>query len=195
MKKLLLVSLLFVTGVAVHAQGTFTFANNSATRVTNGVGTTAPNTGAAGATVAVYFSSNTNLVTAQDRSGLQINLGAVTNTLSAAAAGLFIGGTRTIPGVPEQGNVAMQIRAWTGAFADYEAAFAAAQGGDGSIYLGESRVFLVTALGGPGGTPTPGIFSAGRLNAFTVQPLIPEPSSIALGLLGLGAIALFRRRK
>jgi MYXO-CTERM domain-containing protein len=31
------------------------------------------------------------------------------------------------------------------------------------------------------------------LQAFTVG--VPEPSSIALGLLGLGAIVLFRRRK
>jgi hypothetical protein len=190
MKKLLLIALVVVAGATVHAQGLFTYNNNLATRITNGPGSPAPGTPAAGVTVAVYYSGNTNLVTAQDRSGLQINLGAVTNT---TANGSIIGGERSVPGLPEGSEVAFQLRAWTGAFATYEDAFAAALG-NSSILVGESRVFMVVDLGGPGGTPTPAIFGVNRLNSFTVQP-IPEPSSIALGLLGLGAIALFRRRK
>ena len=192
MKKLLLTALLVVVGVSLHAQGTFTYNNNAATRITNGPGSPAPGTPAAGVNVAVYFSSNTNLVTTQDRSGLAINPGAITNT---TANGSIIAGERTIPGAPEGAFIAFQLRAWSGAFASYEAALTAATSGNSSILLGESRIFVLGPLGGPA-VPTlpPAIFGTGKLNAFTVQP-VPEPSSIALGLLGLGAIALFRRRK
>ena len=47
---------------------------------------------------------------------------------------------------------------------------------------------LTPVLPGLGLVTTPDV-------GFEIAPVVPEPSSIALGLLGLGAIALFRRRK
>lgn len=187
MKKLFIASLLLVTGVFAHAQGTFTMNNSTATRITNAV----TSVGAVGVNVAVYYSANTNLVTSQDDSGLAIAANSRTNTI---ANGTFIGGTRNIPDIAGPGfGAAFQVRAWSGAFATYEDAYAAAQL-DGVTLVGKSVVFHMPTLGG-GATPAQSIFGANKLNQFNVAPVVPEPSSIALGLLGLGAIALFRRRK
>src|SRR6185503_14251794 len=90
--------LLFVTSLAVcagaYAQGTITFNNSAALKITNGFNTSMPGTGAAGVTVALYFSTDTNA----SANSLAIASTFVTNTLSGANAGLFIGGTRALPG-------------------------------------------------------------------------------------------------
>jgi len=182
MKKLLLTIATVALAVSLHAQGTVTFNNSSATKITNSVTGQA----AAGVNVGLYYSSNLGAT----RNSLTLEPGAVTNTLSGASAGLFIGSTRTISTVPANGTIVMQLRAWSGAFGSYEAALA---GGSAADMFGESPLFTVGPLGG-GTTPTPSITGVGKLTAFTVAP-VPEPSSIALGLLGLGAVALFRRRK
>lgn len=181
MKKLLLTIAAVALAVTVHAQGTLTYNNSSATKISNNVGQAAANIH-----VGLYYSADTNAA----RNSLTLEAGAVTNTLSGASAGLFIGSTRTISTVPANGFIVMQLRAWSNAAGTYEAALAANAAGD---YFGESGLFVVGPLGG-GTTPTPSITGAGKLAPFTVAP-IPEPSSIALGLLGLGAVALFRRRK
>jgi len=62
-----------------------------------------------------------------------------------------------------------------------------------SSQLRGSQTFTSQPLGGPNGAnpafPTPG------LTGFTGFTLVPEPSTYALGMLGLGALALMRRRK
>jgi len=87
-----------------------------------------------------------------------------------------------------------QLRAWSVAGgANWNTALAASAANPLEIALGSSTIGTVT----PGSTPPAPLFgtAAGLLNrGFEIKP-VPEPSSIALGLLGLGAIALFRRRK
>lgn len=186
MKKLLIASLVLVASIVANAQGTFTMNNSSATRITNALTSMG-----ASVNVAVYYSANTNLIAIQDDSSLVIAANSRTNTL---ASGQFVGGTRFIPDIAGPGNpAAFQVRAWSGAFTTYEDALAAAQV-DGVTLVGKSVIFHMPTLGG-GLTAAQSIFGANKLNAFTVAPSVPEPSSIALGLLGLGAIALFRRRK
>jgi len=187
MKKLLFAFAFVAACIGVQAQGTITFNNSAALKITNGVGSPSVGQGAAGATVALYFSTDTN----SPASGLAISTAFITNTLSGANAGLFIGGTRALPGVAGAVVILAQIRAWTGAFATYEDAVTASS--DGVTHIGVSQLFTLQ-LGG-NGFPTASLTAPGKLNAFTIAPGIPEPSSIALGLLGLGAIALFRRRK
>lgn len=193
MKKILFASLFLVTGILLHGQGTITMNNNSATRITNAV----TSVGAVGVNVAVYFSANTNLVTSQSDASLVM----ATNTrILTVANGNFIGSTRVIrdetgAGIDGGNPAAFQVRAWSGAFATYEEAYASALV-DGVTLVGKSVVFHMNTLGGgPGNVPTQAIFGANKLNQFNIAPVVPEPSSIALGLLGLGAIALFRRRK
>jgi hypothetical protein len=87
-----------------------------------------------------------------------------------------------------------QIRAWSVAGgANWNTALAAAAANPLEIALGWSAVGTVT----PGSTPpaplfgtTPGLLTRG----FQIGGVIPEPSSIALGLLGLGTLLVFRRR-
>lgn len=80
------------------------------------------------------------------------------------------------------GPVSLQVRAWAGTFASYEDAVAA--GGR----TGFSNILRLTATGFPPATPP-------NLTGLQGFQLVPEPSTIALGVLGLGSLLLFRRRK
>lgn len=177
MKKLLLLTTLVLAAMVSHAQqGAVTFANNAGTALrANGTNVTA--------TVALYGSTSTNL--ASDSTLTQI--GATANTF---APGLFSGGARNI-GNPGD-LVTLQVRAWTGGFATWDLAQAAALANP-NVYVTVVRPMWEQITGG-GTNPTQPITGAGRFAGATLEP-VPEPSSIALGLLGLGAIVLFRRRK
>ena len=176
MKKLLLLTTLVLTAIVSHGQ-TVTFANNSGAPI-RAFGTNVS------ATVALYGSTATGL--ASDSTLTQI--GATANTF---APGLFSAGARNI-GTTEGATVTLQVRAWTGGFATWELASAAALANQ-NVFVTMVRPMWEQAVGG-GTLPTPPITGAGRFTGATLSP-VPEPSSIALGLLGLGAIVLFRRRK
>jgi hypothetical protein len=88
----------------------------------------------------------------------------------------------TVTGVQAGESARFVVRAW--------------QGGTGyadATYKGQSQIFTVDALGGtpPGGGLPVATPTLDNLSAFT---LVPEPSTIALGVLGAAAL-LFRRRK
>jgi len=177
MKKLLLITTLVASALVSYAQqGAVTFANSAGTALrANGTNINAR--------VALYGSTATGL--SSDTSLTQI--GNVTNTF---IPGVFIGGTRFI-GNPGD-TVTLQVRAWTGSFATWELANAAALA-DQSVFVTVVRPMWTQTVGG-GTNPSQPITGAGRFGGATLEP-VPEPSSIALGLLGLGAIVLFRRRK
>jgi MYXO-CTERM domain-containing protein len=180
MKKLLLtLSIVCAAGVA-FGQGQIGFGNATATAITNvATGNKAVTT----TRVGFYANATTNVTSLSPG---WVNAGGFTNL---AAPGVFLGGNRTLGGFPAGTPVAVQVRAWltTAAFSDYEAALS----GEGSGAFGASVIMIINPAVSP--TPIPQI-SANGLRPFTIQP-VPEPSSIALGLLGLGAIALFRRRR
>jgi len=97
------------------------------------------------------------------------------------ANGLFSGGARTIDGVAGGSSADLQV---------------SVSNADGSI-TGVSGVISVT-LGGGGTPPAPPAalsgLSAFEVTAGAVTPVIPEPSTVLLALVG-GAALLFRRRK
>jgi hypothetical protein len=93
--------------------------------------------------------------------------------LSGAGAGYFLGGTVTVDGLAGGSSAFAQV----------------SYAGNGQV--GATDVIGVT-LGGPGTPPTPPSNLTG-LNAVQLA-LVPEPSTILLGLLGAAAM-LFRRRK
>jgi len=190
MKKLILTASLMVVAVAAFGQGQLIMNNAGPTRLFLDSNRDGATNGepfwAAGPTsqVAVYGLTGNGA----SEGSLVLQTTAMTNLFSP---GLFAGGTRslTIPAGP----ATVQVRAWSGAFPSYEAAQAAALGGDPSVVTGRSNPLNITLTLAP--TPPPSLVSAG-LNQFGVSPaVVPEPSSIALGLLGLGAVVLFRRRK
>jgi len=192
MKSLLLTFVLLAACLGTYAQGTITFNNSAALKITNGFTLT----GAAGVRVALYWSADTNA----SPGSLAIATAFVTNTLSGANAGLFIGGPRALPGAVGGQIILAQIRAWSGGalipgpFATYEDAVTAANS-DFTTIFGGSQLFTLQ-LGG-NGFPTASLTAPGKMNAFYIFPALidPEPSTVELGVLGLGIAALFHRRK
>jgi hypothetical protein len=186
MKKLLLLACSMLAAVGVYAQGTVNFANgaagvNAPINVDVPGGSPAPVSTANGPWLAMLYAGPAGTLE-----------GALTSTIVSGSPsalgttpGYVLGGARTITGIPSGTAAVLQIRAWRSDLGGtYEAALAA-QGGN---YVGRSAPITVTLGGGP--TPTPNMTG---LASFVIP--VPEPSSIALGLLGLGAIALIRRKK
>jgi hypothetical protein len=102
------------------------------------------------------------------------------------------GGTRTLDGVAGGSQATVQIRAWSASLGQtWDAALNAWRSGAPGV-LGGSGVFNI-----PTGNPPLVAPSAltGVNPGFFLNP-VPEPSTIALGILGgLGTLLLFRRRK
>jgi len=118
---------------------------------------------------------------------------------SAANAGRFAGtGVNAVisdvrPGTTDRGT--FQVRVWDnkgGTITSWDAAVAAFQRGGEAI--GYSDLFTVpwslTQIGGLG-TPS----NLEGLRSFNLFTVVPEPSVIALGVLGAGCLFLLRRRK
>jgi hypothetical protein len=98
------------------------------------------------------------------------------------AAGLIVSTVVTVPGVAGGGSGVAQMVAWdnsTGATWDE------------ATIRGMSEIIPISGLGAPGGATPPNSVGLTSFNLFVV----PEPSTIALGVLGLGALLVFRRRK
>jgi MYXO-CTERM domain-containing protein len=93
-------------------------------------------------------------------------------------AGFFNGVTATVPGVAPGGNAIVEVRLM----------------GPGG-FTQTFGPFTATGLGGdnPSGGPplTPPNLAMGN----TALQVVPEPTTLALGALGLGALLLIRRRK
>lgn len=145
------------------AQGTFIFNNSSQTAIrTNFTGQLA-----SGLKVALYFSTDTNTAYPHQ---LILNPHAVTNLAGGLLAGRFVGGIRSIPGVPTGSYVMAQVRAWDPSYGhdSWEAA-------GGFTYCrqyvvkGASPLFLLGPLGNGASN------AVLNMPAFTVgQSLAPE---------------------
>ena len=99
------------------------------------------------------------------------------------ASGVISGGAVSVNGTSSGQQVWVQVRAWlTSAGASYDAALAAG---------GAVGVSNAIQIGLGGGTLPPSYLTG--LQPFAIVA-VPEPSTIALGLLGLGAL-MIRRRK
>jgi hypothetical protein len=198
MKKLLLLATLLGVTASAFAQGTIRFANTGSPAGfdfrlwTNNATLTASNlmSGAGRYRIGLYGSS--------DSSASEGSLTLIASVLNSPAAGIFSGGDpyRVPNGYAASTPFRFQLRAWSVAGgASYEEATTASLLDPLNIALGKSDLGLVT-LGG-GTVQQAALFgtSVGQLSrGFEIKP-VPEPSSIALGLLGLGAIAMFRRKK
>jgi len=82
-------------------------------------------------------------------------------------------------------SIAVVERAWKATFASYSAAKAAGTG------WGQSAPITITS-GNPAGSPPTTPADISGISSFKLN--VPEPSTIALGLLGAGALALRRRK-
>jgi hypothetical protein len=198
MKKLLLLAACLGCVTGVFAQGTVVFNNNGSTNfrlTTNNASRTQAGL-MSGAQYRIGLYGSTDLTAAEGSLALLLM---TTNPAPAAAAGLFNGGSAaSVPGIAAGTTIRFQLRGWSlFAGANYGAALLAQANDPINVATGTSPIGTTTLGGGtvlPGAlfstAGTPGLLTGG----FEIAP-VPEPSSIALGLLGLGAIALFRRRK
>ena len=177
MKKLVCVLAAVAFAGTAFGQGTLIYANSAASLInTNNPLGRAP----IGTHTALYYS--TDLGAAE--SALTLNADATRDITSIP--GQFNGGTRTLAGVGA-GTILAQVRAWTGPFTSYEAAMGS---GDTQYWAGKSQTFNI-ALVLP---PTPPTSINTLMGTITMAP-VPEPSTLALGAMGLLGLYLIRRRK
>jgi MYXO-CTERM domain-containing protein len=187
MKKLLITAAALIACVSAYAQGTVLFQNSAATLVTTNGGGSLP----AGTAflVALYYAPN-----GADPGNAGMNRISDLPHSGLVSPGRFLSGVETTPATTPPGGMAwFQVRAWESAYGgDFEAAVAAPAQNGRLAFVGTSNRFLI-ATGSPPGPPSP-IVTTGGFQGFGVSP-VPEPSAIALGLLGLGSLLMLRRRK
>jgi hypothetical protein len=168
MKKLLLLAVCIAGAVSVVGQGTVNVANV-------GVGVNAP---------VFNVDTTTRLAGNQFMAQLLVNgtpVGAPTPFLSGGSAGFFLGGVQDA-GVAAGTTVTAVVQAWdTATGATFDAA----------LIKGVSAEWQLDVVGNPAGQPPA---PPAALVGMTSFSLVPEPSTIALAVLG-GVALLFRRRK
>lgn len=172
---------------SMRAQGTVTFQNTVTTLVKYD-----PSVPVLGGTAVAIGSMRVGLYWGALGSleGSLVQLG--TFATIAGLPGFFTGGTRTTGVATAPGAMGtFQARAWSAAFASYEDAIS--MGVPGTHFAGKSTVFN-SNTGGQGSPAAPPVNLAPVIPVVSVSP-VPEPSVIALSVLGLGALLLFRRRK
>jgi hypothetical protein len=124
-------------------------------------------------------------------------IGASVNFLGGIAEGTFFGGNRIIT-TPAAGPVlSFQVRAWLGPSETYEGVI--------NYYhfiAGKGPIFQVDTKDPDNSLETiPNIWRAPGFRGFVFGPdgvtsiIVPEPSTIALAVLGLGALFLLRLRR
>jgi len=207
MKKLIAIAVLGLAAVTGWSQGTVDFRNGGVTFKTTanryvyfgavgpGAGTPTPGSTDPGRVVGTSYVAGLWYVRGADQGG-QINgarqVGRTfafrASTTAAANQGTWVVAAGASPNftfddVAIGGSATLQVRVWDSAkFSTFEAAVA---GGE----YGASAPFNYTV---PAAGSTPDSYYLDSLRAFAV---IPEPSTIALGILGAASLLFLRRRK
>jgi len=110
-----------------------------------------------------------------------------------ALAGFIINVSTIVPGVAANSQARAQMRVWQNlgnTVTSWTDALTRAAG-NSTYQLGDGLSFDTPALTALPASPADPI----GIQSFNVHTVVPEPSTIALGVLGLGALVLFRRRK
>ena len=177
MKKLLVALTAVLVSVSTFGQGTVFFNNRPSTgdaRVSRQDGTGA----GAGITAQLFLVNGSTLTPLTPTTTFRD---------TSAAAAFFVNALDlAVPGIPAGSPATLRMRAYSTSAGSYDAALA------GAGLYGESANVTIQALGGI--TPAGGIVPTPELAGLQGFTLVPEPSTIALGILGAAAL-LYRRRK
>jgi hypothetical protein len=162
---------------AAYAQGTITFFSANQVFMPGG-------------TVGVGAGYTAGLFLANDRNTA---LG-TTTFLTAGGEGYLDAKDFAVPGFATgTSNARYVVRVWETAAGSYNAATVRGEF-DGTANTGTGTGFTSGSLGGPVAGSPPALPPDLGPN-FLSFSLVPEPSTYALGALGLGALAMMRRRK
>jgi len=183
MKKLLMTIVAVLVSASAFAQGTIIFDN----RPQSGVAPIFLADNATGAGSIAGMVGELDLVNGTGATATYTPVGTSPFRGTSGALAQFIATTElTVPGVPPNGSGTFVVRAYNGSSYDVS--------GVAGLYRGQSSPITVSGLGGQpaSGPPIPSPDLSG-LTSFNVTTT-PEPSTIALGVLGAAAL-LLRRRK
>jgi hypothetical protein len=176
-------AVLGAASLSAFAQGQFNFSNYVPT-----AGINAPDHETDGTTglgsgykADYYWASGTVSDPAQ-----LVNDGLGSSAVTYSGSGYFLGGTQTLNG--QTGTITLQVRAWR---ASDGATWAAASATSGA-HVGSGNL-ITFQLGNVGSPPTSPANLAG-LQSFNLAVVGPEPATMALGLMGAGALFLRRRK-
>jgi len=184
MKKLIPLLALVVGVSSALAQGIVDFNNNrvyqtTADRLVRDVDMTTPLVGTNYAAQLMYVDATGSLQPA-------VGVVARFRVTTTGSPGTWSGANRTIPGTGPNGTVMLVVRAWLSS-SDLQRGFDEAKAS--GLPYGESDPFQYTV---PAAGSLPSAYYMENLRGFS---LVPEPSVIGLGLIGIGALFMLRRRK
>jgi len=183
MKKSILTAAVALAGVGAFGQSILV-SNNNPIFDSNGTTLLGPASGTTFVEEVVLVSGGT--------------VGPVASTISPINQGYFYGpgssGIVNLPGVAAGAGVTLQVEVWDSTkFTSYAAA-AATPGAD----VGITPVFSYSpgnnSSSPPGAAPALSFGTAANGLTTSIVPNVPEPTTLALGAMGLGAL-LIRRRK
>jgi hypothetical protein len=190
MKKLLTTALAVMVSMSLLAQGTVEFKNLVAggkkLQYEATLGAALTDLPATGFQVALFWApAGTTDPTAFTQLGAAANL---------SRAAYVSDGARTIPAPFAGGaNASFLVKGWETAYGNsYEAVMGTL---NLSAHAGISSIWT-QKTGNPNASPpdTPPAIGSFQFPGLVVGPAIPEPSTIALGLLGLAGLLVLRRR-
>jgi hypothetical protein len=180
MKKLIAIAAVVVATIAAQAQGTINFANRVVGSIDAKVlGVSGAPLDGAGFMAQLYVGATASSLAA---------VGSPVPFRTGAAAGYVTSSTVTVNGIAGGSPASVAMRAWDASTgASYDAA----------TVRGSSAILTIAALGGGGSPPAVPADLVG-LTSFSLAGAapgnIPEPTAVALGLLGAGALFLRRRK-
>ena len=199
MKKLLLTLAIVASAAVSYGQGTIQFNNSTLQRfqvVTNGSGQAPVNAPASFAVNIGFFYAGpgTNSAT--------LALSPTLGTMSATPGVMNAQAIYPLAGTEPNDTVTMLVRAWSSSFgSNWQAAQVAYLAGTPGVAYGETAQRNSDPLGATAG-PGQVIWQGATGTATTkftpllinVNP-VPEPTTIALGILGAGSLLFLRRKK
>ncbi len=199
MKNILLTLAFLAVVMASYGQGTITFVNGTLTKFKlfdDGVGT-------AQADIPTSTALNFGVFFGTSSSSLSLNPVTPMATMSTTAGIITVvsGSAYQLPGTNPNDTPFMQVRAWSSSFgSDWAAARAAfdSQSVSGVLY-GETAIVQIGPLGASSGPGTVIWQGATGTSPTKFTPLIvhgvPEPSTMALAVLGMASLIFIRRRE
>jgi len=191
MKKYLALTVASAVALTAYSQGTIDYKSPTGVFITNSLTSARVVAGTTFRVSLYYIPDQATAPTTADFTQRGVSLQA--SGIITPAPGIWNAGTRSTPG-PGGETAWFQVRAWETAFGStYEEAVANTQAIGGRLALvGTSNIIRVQG-GNPVATPVDPAKPLTGISSFIVAP-VPEPTVIGLGILGIGALLLLRRR-